>query len=172
MTLKENSVEGAAQKPNIGLDAKRIEEVAQLLNNLLADIHALYLRTLGCHWNMVDPRFYFFHELLEAQYKELAEEQDQVAEKLRQIGKKAPATMQEYKQLMSQKESIELLNGDEMIEGLVAIYEQLIRTLRVDIDRLTSLEDFGTADLLTQILRAFEKRAWILRSHLIKEQQM
>ncbi|MCE5316616.1 MAG: DNA starvation/stationary phase protection protein [Parachlamydia sp.] len=156
---------------HIGLDDKRVQEIAGLLNNMLADIHALYLRTLGCHWNMEDPRFYFFHELLENQYKELAEEQDLVAEKLRQIGKKAPATMQEYKQLMSQKESLEPLNADEMIEGLVAIYEQLIRNLRRDVERTTTLEDFGTADILTQILRAFEKRAWLLRSHLLKQQE-
>lgn len=156
---------------SIGLDEKRVQEIAGLLSNLLADIHALYLRTLGCHWNMEDPRFYFFHELLESHYKELAEEQDLVAEKLRQMGRKAPATMQEYKQLMSQKETLEPLNADEMIEGLVAIYEQLIRTLRSDVERTTSLEDFGTADLLTQTLRAFEKRAWILRSHLIKQQE-
>lgn len=156
---------------HIGLDDKRVQEIAGLLNNMLADIHALYLRTLGCHWNMEDPRFYFFHELLESQYKELAEEQDLVAEKLRQIGKKAPATMQEYKQLMSQKESLEPLNADEMIEGLVAIYEQLIRNLRRDVERTTTLEDFGTADILTQILRAFEKRAWLLRSHLLKQQE-
>src|SRR5690349_7557789 len=92
---------------NIGLDDKRVEEIAGMFNNLLADVHALYLRTLGCHWNMEDPRFYFFHELLESQYKESAEEQDLVAEKLRQMGRKAPATMQEYKQLMSQKETLE-----------------------------------------------------------------
>src|ERR1700722_16685872 len=103
----------------IGLDEKRVHEISDLLKNLLADIHALYLRPLGCHWNMVDPRFYFFHELLESQYKELAEEQDLVAEKLRQMGRKAPATMQEYKHLMNQKETLELLNADEMIEGLV-----------------------------------------------------
>lgn len=155
----------------IGLDDKRVQEIAALLKNLLADIHALYLRTLGCHWNMVSPRFYMFHELLESQYKELAEEQDLVAEKLRQMGRKAPATMQEYKQLMSQKEALEPLNGDEMIEGLVTIYDHLIRTIRKDVDRTTTLEDFGTADILTQILRAFEKRAWILRSHLLKEQE-
>jgi starvation-inducible DNA-binding protein len=151
---------------NIGLDEKRAQAIVNLLNNLLADVHALYLRTLGCHWNMEDPRFYFFHELLESQYKELAEEQDLIAEKIRQLGRKAPATMQEYKQLMSQKEALEPLNADEMIEGLVAIYEQLIRTLRQDVEKTSNLEDFGTADILTQILRAFEKRAWILRSHL------
>lgn len=156
---------------HIGLDDKRVQEIAGMLNNMLADIHALYLRTLGCHWNMEDPRFYFFHELLENQYKELAEEQDLVAEKLRQMGRKAPATMQEYKQLMSQKETLEPLNGDEMIEGLVAIYEHLIRNLRRDIERTTTLEDFGTADMLTEILRAFEKRAWILRSHLLKQHE-
>src|ERR1700722_3294637 len=111
---------------NMGIFDKGVQEVADLLNNFLANVHALYLRTLGCHWNMEDPRFYFFHELLEKQYKELAEKQNLVAEKLRQMGRKAPATMQEYKHLMNQKETLELLNADEMIEGLVAIYEQLL----------------------------------------------
>lgn len=156
---------------SIGLDEKRVQEISKLLNNMLADVHALYLRTLGCHWNMEDPRFYFFHELLESQYKELAEEQDLIAEKLRQMGKKAPATMQEYKQLMSQKETLEPLNADEMIEGLVAIYDHLICSLRRDVEKTTNFEDFGTADMLTQILRAFEKRAWILRSHLPRQQE-
>lgn len=84
------------------------------------------------------------------------------------MGGKTKATLQEYKQMTRLKETQEILGGDGMIEDLLTSSEQLIREMRINIAQLTDLEDFGAADMVTQILRAIEKRSWMLRSHLPK----
>lgn len=152
--------------PKLGLDEKQVSEISGVLAPILADVQALYIKARGFHWNLEDPRFYFLHELFEDHYKALEEESDLIAERLRQIGRRAPGSLQEFKQLATIKEVTESLSGDEMIENLVADYEYIVRNMRQAIDRTTNLEDYGTADMFTQILREFEKRAWMLRSHL------
>ena len=161
-TLKKASL---AQK--IGLDEKKVDEITNISAHILADVQALYIKTRGFHWNLEDPRFYFLHELFNEHYEALEEESDLIAERIRQIGRRAPGSFAEFKQLMSLKETSERLSGDEMIETLVGDYEYLIRNLRQAIDHITNLEDFGTADMFTQIIREFEKRAWMLRSHIV-----
>ena len=149
----------------IGLDEKKTQEVAEILLPLLANIQALYIKTRGFHWNIEGPRFFFLHELLDSQYRELQEETDEIAERIRQIGKRAPGSLQEFSDLMTNQEVTGFLDTDGMIDNLVTDYDTLISSMRSAIDQATELEDFGTADLLTQTLRTFEKRAWMLRSH-------
>jgi len=159
-----------AQKESVGrkmgLSEDNISQIAQMLSKLLADIHVLYVKTLGCHWNIVDPRFFFLHEMLEQQYKALAEEGDMVAERIRKLGEFAPASLEQFLQLTTQGEIAKVPDGDAMIHSLLDSYEQLISMLRKEIDSTTNFNDFGTADMLTELLRSFEKRAWMLRSHL------
>jgi starvation-inducible DNA-binding protein len=150
----------------VGLDDKSINEIYSITSHILADIQALYIKTRGFHWNLEDPRFYFLHELFEDHYEELEEESDMVAERLRQLGRQAPGSFEEFKRLMSLKEVNDVLSGDQMIEALVSDHELLIRNMRQAIDSTTNMLDFGTADMFTEIMRKFDKRAWMLRSHL------
>lgn len=141
-----------------------VKNSVKILSHLVADLHTLYVKTLNHHWNIVDPRFFFLHELLEDQYEALEEETDLAAERIRMLGKKVPASLKEFSQLTKVKEVTGTLTGDEMIEDLLNTSEQLIRSIRKDIAETEG--DNGTNDLLIQLLRGFEKRAWILRSHL------
>ena len=153
---------------NIGLDDKSVDEVHGLLSRHCANIHALYLQTVNFHWNMEDPRFFFLHELLDTQYHALVEDLDLVAETIRQSGRKAPASLQEFKKLMTLEDYTGTYTADEMIAALVNSYDYMLREFRKDIDRTADLGDIGSSDMLTELLRSFLKRAWFLRSHLAK----
>jgi len=62
----------------------------------------------------------------------------------------------------------ELIHGEAALESLAADHESCARTLRkaiADADEKT--DDPGTVDFLTQLIRAHEKNAWMLRSHLL-----
>lgn len=162
-TVKEKSI-----ARHLGLDDARADEAASLLVTLLADVNVLFVKTLNYHWNIEDPRFFFLHELLDEQYKALLEDQDEIAERIRKIGRPVPASLQEFKENTRLKEILEPLSADEMLRDLVLNYELLIRVMRSDIARTTDMEDFGTADMITQLIGEFEKRAWMLRSHLVQ----
>lgn len=80
-------------KPNIGLADKEREGVVKILNTVLADEYVLYTKTKNYHWNVVGPQFHDLHKFLDAQYAELAEIVDDVAERARSLGGPALGTL-------------------------------------------------------------------------------
>ena len=70
-------------KPNIGITDTNRESVVQILNTLLSDEYLLYTKTRNYHWNVVGPQFNDLHKFFEAQYEELNEFVDEVAERAR-----------------------------------------------------------------------------------------
>ena len=140
--------------------------VTTSLEVLLADIYQLYVKTLAYHWNVEDPRFSQLHEFFEEQYTQLAENLDEVAERIRKLGKKAPGSLKELIKLKRLDDTADVETGDQMITVLFKDYQSLIVCLKNDIDQADEQNDPGTADMLTAMLRQFEKTAWMLRSHL------
>ena len=45
----------------IGLDTEKSQELAQLLNDLLANYSTLYQNVRGYHWNVKGDKFFEFH---------------------------------------------------------------------------------------------------------------
>lgn len=151
----------------IGLEQNVRQQIAQATGLILADLFVLYTKTLNFHWNVVDPRFYSLHKFLEEQYESLSENIDEVAERIRALGEKTPATLKKFLSMTSLKEPSTDLSGDEMLRELVHDHEHVIRQLREKIDQFEQIGDEGTVDLLIQNLRFHEKSAWMLRSHLM-----
>jgi starvation-inducible DNA-binding protein len=152
----------------IGLPGQSREDIGRMLNLLLADQHVLYIKTRNYHWNVVGPHFHSLHEFLEDQYEALAEEIDEVAERVRQLGVQATATMSEFvDRARLREEPGTVPDSVTMIRNLLHDHESVIVQLRKDIDRCADeLNDQGTADLLTGIMEKHEKQAWMLRAHL------
>ena len=144
--------------------ANRLQETSQDLAKLLSDTYVLYVKTQNFHWNLVDPRFSSLHKFFEAQYEELSEATDEIAERMRMIGQKAPGSMRAFLSFTRLEESDEITEAPEMIEELLSDHETIIGELRQAIARASSCGDEGTADLMIQRLRAHEKQAWMLRS--------
>lgn len=138
---------------------------AQLLTQTLADTYILYLKTQNFHWNVKDPRFSDLHLFFEKQYQELAEAVDVIAERIRILKFRAPASMQEFLEITSLEESIGDVSADEMIQILLNDNESIAQKIRPLIPESQKKGDEGTADLLIERLRAHEKAAWMLRSH-------
>ncbi len=153
-------------KTNCGLPQETVRKIVERLTSLTADLYVLLTKTLRFHWNMEDPRFYFLHELLDGQYHQLLEEVDLVAERIRQLGKPVSASMQEFLKESRLKEVKSAMDGNKMLASLAESYEQLLKLLRADVELCDKLHDPATSDICVELLRKFEKRVWILRSHL------
>lgn len=158
-------------KTSIALEQTASEQIAQSLAQILADTYVTYLKTQNCHWNVVDARFHSLHEMFEEFYKQLAEATDELAERIRMLKMKAPASMKQFLELTTLQEIDESLTGDQMIHDLCHDRETLIKHIRPKIEEFTSLGDQGSADLLIQQLRMHEKAAWMLRSHLFDQSE-
>jgi starvation-inducible DNA-binding protein len=107
--------------------------------------------------------------LFEKQYRELVDAIDETAERIRMIGGVAPGSMAEFLKAATLKETKgELIHGEEALESLAADHESCVRTLRKAIGEADEkTDDAGTVDFMTQLIRAHEKTAWMLRSHLL-----
>ncbi len=139
--------------------------LAPSLQQLLADSYLLYLKTQNFHWNVEDPRFSSLHKLFEEQYEELAEAVDLIAERLRGLGVKAPASMRQFLALSTLREAEGEYSGDEMLRQLAEDHAAIAAGLPASIEQATRAHDEGTGDLFIERLRVHQKTAWMLRSH-------
>jgi len=153
---------------NIGLSKEEREGVVLMLTPLLADEYLLYTKTRNYHRNVVGPQFNDLHKFFEAQYEELEDIVDDVAERACSLGGKAIGTLVEFlKHTRLQETPGEYPQASEMLAHLLADHEATIRQLRVDLGVCAdTYHDMGTNDFLTGLMERHEKIAWMLRSFL------
>lgn len=153
-------------KVNIGIEAKNLKSVCDLLGKVLANQHVLYIKTRKYHWNISGPSFMELHKLFEDQYEQLEKAIDEVAERIGKLGATVPGTMAEFVKNASLREDTTIPSQTQMIANLLKDHEACIKSLRDDIDDCEDkYEDKGTADLLTGLMRKHETIAWILRKY-------
>jgi starvation-inducible DNA-binding protein len=142
--------------------------VVAILNTVLADEYLLYTKTRHYHWNVVGPQFNDLHKFFEAQYNELNEIVDDVAERSRSLGGNALGTMTEFLKHTRLKEQPDHYpEARQMIANLLADHEAVISHLRVDLAACADhYHDAGTNDFLTGLMEQHEKMAWMLRAFL------
>lgn len=151
----------------IGIDEHDRKEIAAGLSHLLADTYSLYLKTHSYHWNVVGPMFTTLHAMFEDQYTELAVAVDDVAERIRALGERAPGSYGEFAELSSvATEDADAPDATQMIQRLVEAHETVVRTARSVFPTVEEASDEASADLLTQRMQVHEKTAWMLRSLL------
>ena len=155
-------------KPEIGLLDKNRDSVVRILNTTLADEMVLLVKTRNYHWNVTGPQFNDLHKFLDAQYGELNEIVDEVAERARMLGGMAMGTMGEFqKQSRLKEHPSQHPSAKSMLSNLLNDHESIIRTMRADLQICQdSHGDAGTADFLTGLMEKHEKMAWMLRSFL------
>jgi len=151
---------------NLGIKKEDREQIAAGLSKLLADSYTLYLKTHNYHWNVTGPMFNTLHVMFEQHYTELATAVDEIAERIRALGVKAPGTYREFAALTSIDEASGDESAEDMIRQLVVGQEAVVRTARKVFPAADAANDEPTADLLTQRMQIHEKNAWMLRSML------
>ena len=152
---------------NIGISEKDRGAIAGGLSRLLADTYTLYLTTHNFHWNVTGPMFNTLHAMFMAQYTELWNAVDPIAERIRSLGHPAPGSYAQFSAMASIKDAPTTPpKALEMVRILVDGHEAVARTARSIFALADKASDEPTADLLTQRLTVHEQTAWMLRSLL------
>ncbi len=141
-------------------------QVAQIAKRLLAESYTVYLKTHNYHWNVTGPMFSSLHTLFETQYSELALAVDEIAERIRTLGERAPGSYSEFSALSTVREASGEPTATQMIESLVDDCAQLARTAGEMVAAAEAAGDPASADLATRRIEVAQKNAWMLRSHL------
>ena len=165
--MAKKSKSPGATSINIGIHEKDRAAIAAGLSRLLADTYTLYLTTHNFHWNVTGPMFNTLHAMFMAQYTELWNAVDPVAERIRSLGHVAPGSYAQFGKLASIKDAPAVPpKALAMVQILVEGHEAVARTARNLLPVAGKAGDEPTADLLTQRLTVHEQAAWMLRSLL------
>jgi starvation-inducible DNA-binding protein len=111
--------------------------------------------------------FNTLHAMFMAQYTELWNAADPIAERIRSLGHIAPGSYAQFGKLSSIKDAPATPpKAMDMVAILVEGHEAVARTARRVFPLADKANDEPTADLLTQRLTVHEQTAWMLRSLL------
>lgn len=136
------------------------------LHNTLANSYALYLKLQNYHWNVEGANFSQLHEMFAEQYQELADAIDVIAERIRALGAKVPASFTIFAKAQLIAEANENNNWRQMVQDLHSGHITLAKIVSDLLKLAMANGDEVTADIMIGRLTIHEKNAWILKSTL------
>jgi starvation-inducible DNA-binding protein len=146
---------------DLGVDAS--ENIAGIMNAILADVFALYLKTKNFHWHMSGPHFRDYHLLLDEQADQLYAMTDPIAERIRATG---GSTLRSIGHIARIQRVID--NDADYVDPLDMLAElrednaALTGRLREVHEVIDELRDIATASLIENWIDETERRAWFL----------
>ena len=164
--MKSNALKAQphVEKHRTGIEPADTAKLAEGLSQALADTFSLYVKTLGVHWNVVGPNFFGLHKLTEAQYEDLQDAIDTIAERIRSIGHPAPAGFAEFRERSAIRAEMGPESASQMIQELIADNETAARRMRDFSDVAADARDKFSEDLLISRMGAHEQNVWMLRA--------
>ena len=137
------------------------------LNPYLSDLVVFYLKLHDLHWNVKGMQFVPVHKYTEAQYEDMAEKFDAVAEIIIMHGEKPVSNISDYLKLATIKEvSKETYKDDEVLKILIEDMSKL--KAEAESIRLAMVEEdvFDVVALLEEHVAGWNKELWFLNSML------
>ena len=150
----------------IGLDSKRSEVLATVLNTLLANYHLFYQNTRGLHWNIKGKHFFELHVKFEEIYTDAQLKIDMIAERILTLGFTPLHTFSDYLKESEIKEGKNISDAKTAVELIVNNLQTIIRSERNILKTAGKLNDEGTATILTDFITQQEKEIWMYSSWL------
>ena len=145
------------------------KEAITVLNRTVADLFDLFARIKQAHWNVRGTTFIGLHKLLDEFGASIIAHVDLAAERATALGGLVQGTLREsakYSQLKKTEEPPSKTGMRDWIIELATVHAATGQYVRQAVKRMTDREDFGTADLLTDLLRDLDKQLWLLEAHL------
>jgi starvation-inducible DNA-binding protein len=149
------------------------KEAIAVLNNTVADLFDLFARIKQAHWNVRGTTFIGLHKLLDEFGERTLNHIDLAAERATALGGIVEGTLRESvkrSHLKKKEEPLSISGMSDWIHALADVHAEAGERVRAAIKKLTEAEDFGTADLLTDILRTLDLQLWLLEAHINQHQ--
>lgn len=144
------------------LEKSAVDAVTDKLNELLADYHVIYGHLHALHWNLEGKNFFTLHSELETLYDGLAEDIDDVAERILSLGRRPMTTFKDYVEKSSLDElASRKYTTDETVKLVLDDLNYQIKKVRELIEIAGEHNDEGSADFGVEMLRKYEKTRWM-----------
>lgn len=152
----------ALQTPT-DLSPSNVHQVVAVLNPIVADSFALYMKTKNFHWHLSGAHFRDYHLLFDEQAATIFESIDILAERVRKIGGSTLKSISHVSKLQSiEDDDDDFVDAREMIQRLLQDNRTVAQNLRNAIHVCEDNDDSPTGNLLQEILDRTERRVWFL----------
>jgi len=146
-----------------GFNPEQIKNLSSVLNALLADVFALYLKTKNFHWHMSGAHFRDYHLLLDEQADQIFKISDDIAERVRKIGGQTIRSIGHIAKLQRISDNDqEFVPARDMLLELHGDNRSLVESLRAAHETSSRCGDYATTSLIEQWIDEAERRAWFL----------
>jgi uncharacterized protein len=154
----------------ITIDEKEEEstpDLAEELNELLANVVSFYFKAHGAHWNVMGPDFAEYHELFGEIYADAYGSIDPIAENVRKLGKPALAGLSTIALTAELPETAQGVTEARVLAAeILSANEMLIGELAEAFDCAIMHNQQGIANFLAERIDAHQKWKWQLSSSL------
>ncbi len=162
-TSHEKSVKTAKLSTPDNFSAEDVRNLSSILNALLADIFALYLKTKNFHWHMSGPHFRDYHLLLDEQATQIFAIGDDIAERVRKIGGTTIRSIGHVARLQRVTDNDrDFVDAHDMLRELHHDNQTLVDSLRAAHEVAAKADDYATTSLIEVWIDEAERRAWFL----------
>lgn len=153
-------------KNRIGLDKEKAKELADKLNDLLANYSVFYQNTRGFHWNIQGSDFFELHVKFEELYNDLFLKIDEIAERVLTLGFEPEYSYSKYAAVSKIKEASDVKDGKGNVAQILESFKVLLKKQRAILDLSGDINDEGTNALMSDYIREQEKLVWMYASYL------
>ncbi len=145
------------------LGSNAVRDISGAMNELLADVFGLYLKTKNFHWHMSGPHFRDYHLMLDEQSDQIFAMTDPIAERVRKIGGTTLRSIGQIAKLQRIKDNdAEFVDPLDMLAELRDDNKDLVGRMRSVHDVAEEHNDVATTSLLEVWIDETERRLWFL----------
>ncbi|RIA09143.1 starvation-inducible DNA-binding protein [Flavobacteriaceae bacterium MAR_2010_72] len=151
---------------SIGLDKKITGELANDLNQLLANFQIYYQNLRGVHWNIKGKRFFDLHVKFEELYTDANMKVDLIAERILTLGATPLHTFDDYIKAGKVPVGHNVSRDEDAVHLIVNSLSELLKIERRILNKSAEANDEGTNSMMSDFITEQEKTVWMLKAWL------
>lgn len=158
----------SATKAIENIKKSSVDTIAEHLNQLVAESYGLLGQLHIAHWNVEGTDFLTLHEMFQAQYEELFVAVDDIAERVRSLGKYAEGGLKKLAEMSTVAEAPSgcAVSSKEFVSSVLLANEIVIEAAVKARKIAAEADDLETEDLLVGRISVHQKAVWFLNSYL------
>jgi starvation-inducible DNA-binding protein len=143
------------------------DKLMELLNKNLANLQLFYVKLHNYHWNVKGMNFKPVHEMTEAYYDYFAEQYDEVAERIVQLGGKPLATLNDYlKNASLKKESKKTFDVKYVLGSVLSDFKLLNDDFKEIAKVAGENGDVPSSNIADENVAWLEKQIWMIKASI------
>jgi starvation-inducible DNA-binding protein len=150
----------------IGIQKDKAKNLANKLNNLLANYQVFYMNVRGFHWNIKGDNFFELHQKFEELYNDLLVKIDEIAERVLTLGEEPLHSYSDYLKISEIKEAVKISDGKKGIRNILDAFEILLIKQRDILNLSDDADDEGSNALMSDYIREQEKLVWMYNAYI------